>query len=60
MNNRPNVAVVDVNLEGGREGIEVARILRERSDVPIVFVTKPLWGDRLTEAVAGVLTLRTW
>jgi len=39
LNNRPNVAVVDVNLEGGREGIEVARILRERSDVPIVFVT---------------------
>ena len=82
MNNRPNVAVVDVNLKGGREGIEVARILRERSDVPIVFVTgctdsdtvehirsevpgapvlpKPLWGDRLTEAVAGALTLRTW
>jgi DNA-binding response OmpR family regulator len=81
-NNRPDVAVVDVNLEGGREGIGVARILRERSDVPIVFVTgcansetiehirsevpgapvlpKPLWGDRLTEAVAGALTLRTW
>jgi DNA-binding response OmpR family regulator len=39
LNNRPHVAVVDVNLEGGREGIEVARILRERSDVPIVFVT---------------------
>jgi CheY-like chemotaxis protein len=39
LNNRPNVAVVEVNLEGGREGIEVARILRERSDVPIVFVT---------------------
>lgn len=82
LNNRPNVAVVDVNLEGGREGIEVARRLRERSEVPIVFVTgctdsdtvqrirsevpgapvlpKPVWGDRLTEAVAGALTFRTW
>jgi CheY-like chemotaxis protein len=39
LNNRPNVAVVDVNLEGGREGIEVARRLRERYDLPIVFVT---------------------
>ena len=82
LNNRPNVAVVDVNLEGGREGIEVARRLREKCDLPIVFVTgctdsdtiqrirsevpgapvlpKPLWGDRLTEALAGALTLRTW
>jgi CheY-like chemotaxis protein len=82
LNNRPNVAVVDVNLEGGREGIKVARRLRERYDLPIVFVTgctdsdtiqrirskvpgapvlpKPPWDDRLTEAVAGALTLRTW
>jgi CheY-like chemotaxis protein len=29
----------DVNLEGGREGIEAARWLREVCDVPIVFVT---------------------
>src|SRR5262245_14924639 len=33
--NRPNVALIDVNLEGGREGIEVARRLREDSDVPL-------------------------
>ena len=82
LNNRPNVAVVDVNLDGGREGIEVARRPREKCDLPIVFLTgctdsdtiqrirpevpgapvlpKPLWGDRLTEALAGALTLRTW
>jgi DNA-binding LytR/AlgR family response regulator len=30
---------MDVNLEGDREGIEVARRLREVCDVPIVFVT---------------------
>jgi CheY-like chemotaxis protein len=39
MSNRPNVALIDINLEGGHEGIEVARRLRERCDVPIVFVT---------------------
>jgi CheY-like chemotaxis protein len=39
MSDQPDVALVDVNLEGGREGIEIARWLREVCDVPIVFVT---------------------
>jgi DNA-binding response OmpR family regulator len=39
MSNQPNVVLMDVNLEGNREGIEVARTLRETCDVPIVFVT---------------------
>jgi DNA-binding response OmpR family regulator len=39
MNDQPDVALVDVCLEGGREGIEIARWLREVCDVPIVFVT---------------------
>jgi len=39
MNNPPNVVLMDVNLEGNREGIEVARRLREQCDIPIVFVT---------------------
>jgi len=30
---------MDINLEGGREGIEAARWLREVCDIPIVFVT---------------------
>jgi CheY-like chemotaxis protein len=67
---------MDVNLEGNREGIEVARRLREQCDIPIVFVTgctiellrsevpgapvlpKPVWGDRLTDAVENVMTFR--
>jgi DNA-binding response OmpR family regulator len=36
---RPDIVVVDVCLEGGREGIEVGRWLREMFDVPVVFVT---------------------
>jgi DNA-binding response OmpR family regulator len=36
---QPDVALVDVCLDGGREGIEAARWLREVCEVPIVFVT---------------------
>ena len=39
MSNQPDVALVDIWLEGGREGIEIARWLREVCEVPIVFVT---------------------
>jgi CheY-like chemotaxis protein len=31
--------LIDINLEGGREGIEVARWLRKVCEAPIVFVT---------------------
>ena len=76
MSNQPDVVLMDINLEGGREGIEVARWLRNVCDAPIVFVTgytdrdtveriheqvpnapvlsKPLYGDRLVDAVAAV------
>jgi DNA-binding response OmpR family regulator len=36
MSNQPNVVLMGVNLEGNREGIEVARSLRETCDVPII------------------------
>jgi len=39
MSEQPDIVLVDVCLEGGREGIEIARWLREVCDVPIVFVT---------------------
>jgi DNA-binding response OmpR family regulator len=82
MSDQPDVVLMDVNLEGGREGIEAARWLREVCDVPIVFVTactdrdtveriheqvpgapvlpKPIYGDRLADAVAAVMTFRMW
>jgi CheY-like chemotaxis protein len=46
MSNQPDVVLMDINLEGGREGIEVARWLRAVCDVPIVFVTG--YSDRDT------------
>jgi len=39
MSNHPDVVLMDINLEGGREGIEVARWLRKVCEAPIVFVT---------------------
>src|SRR5262245_23831850 len=39
MEDKPDIVLMDVNLEGGREGIEAARWLREVCEIPIVFVT---------------------
>ena len=39
MEDPPDIVLMDVNLEGGREGIEAARWLREVCDVPVVFIT---------------------
>ena len=47
MNNQPDVVLMDINLEGGREGIEVARWLRNVCDAPIVFVTGYIDRDTL-------------
>ena len=60
MGSQPDVALVDVSLEGGREGIEAARWLREVCEVPIVFVTAH--GDedtlqRIREQVPGAPVL---
>ena len=43
---RPDIVLMDVSLEGGREGIEAARWLREVCDIPVVFVTA--YTDRYT------------
>jgi DNA-binding response OmpR family regulator len=56
MRDQPDVALVDVCLEGGREGIEAARWLREVCQVPIVFVTgynDPETIDRIHQQVPG-------
>ena len=37
--NQPDVILMDINLEGGREGIEVAKWLHKVCEAPIVFVT---------------------
>ncbi len=39
MSHKPDIVLMDVCLDGGREGIEAARWLREVCEVPVVFVT---------------------
>ena len=53
MSDQPDVALVDVCLEGGREGIEIARWLREVCEVPIVFVTARNDEDRPAHTPVG-------
>jgi len=60
MSNQPNVVLMDINLEGGREGIEVARWLRKVCEAPIVFVTGYTDHDtveRIHEQVPGAPVL---
>jgi DNA-binding response OmpR family regulator len=60
MDARPDIVVVDVCLEGGREGIEVARWLREMFGVPVVFVTSYSDADtvaRVRQCVPGAPVL---
>jgi DNA-binding response OmpR family regulator len=60
MTDQPDIALVDVYLEGAREGIEIARWLRELCEVPIVFVTSYSDTDivkRIHEQVPGAPVL---
>jgi DNA-binding NarL/FixJ family response regulator len=57
---QPDVVLMDVNLEGGREGIEAARWLRAVCDVPVVFITGYTDRDtveRIHEQVPGAPVL---
>jgi DNA-binding NarL/FixJ family response regulator len=61
MDNQPDVVLMDVNLDGGREGIEAARWLREVCDTAIVFVTSYNDHDtveRIHEQVPGAPVLQ--
>jgi len=35
----PSLALVDIKLKGNIDGIEVARMLKERFSIPVVFIT---------------------
>jgi two-component system, response regulator PdtaR len=39
VNHTPDIAVIDIYLNGVRDGIETARMLRALCDVPVIFVT---------------------
>lgn len=60
MSDQPDIVLMDVNLDGGREGIEAARWLREVCGTPVVFVTSYTDEDtvaRIHEQVPGAPVL---
>jgi DNA-binding response OmpR family regulator len=60
MRNQPDVVLMDIHLDGGREGIEAARWLRQVCEAPIVFVTGYTDRDtvnRIHEQVPGAPVL---
>jgi two-component system, response regulator PdtaR len=60
MDNQPDIVLMDVNLDGGREGIEAARWLREVCNTAVIFVTSYTDEDtveRIREQVPGARVL---
>src|SRR5215213_6759647 len=60
MNDLPDVALVDVYLGGSRDGIEVARWLREVCEVPIVFVLPTTMQIPSSASMNRFLMRRCW
>jgi DNA-binding NarL/FixJ family response regulator len=61
MSNQPDVVVMDVYLDGCRDGIEAGRWLREVCEVPVVFVTSysdKATVERIHEQVPGAPVLQ--
>ena len=48
---QPDIAVMDIYLNGTRDGIETARVLRELCGVRVVFVTAYAHEEGLTERI---------
>ncbi len=48
----PDCILMDINLIGEMTGIEAARLIRARHDIPVVFVTA--WGEKKYSGPNGV------
>jgi PAS domain S-box-containing protein len=48
--NRPDLVLMDIRIKGEMDGTEVARLLRERFDVPVVYLTAHADRDTLERA----------
>lgn len=42
----PDIALIDINLKGTKDGIALARIVRDKYDIPLIFITS--YSDRDT------------
>src|SRR5580693_6352432 len=48
--NRPDLVLMDIRIKGEMDGTEAARLLRERFDVPVVYLTAHADRDTLDRA----------
>ncbi len=48
---QPDVVLMDIHIKGELDGVETATLMRERFDLPVVFVTA--WADQQTVARAA-------
>jgi DNA-binding NtrC family response regulator len=49
---RPDLVMMDIRIRGEMDGIDAARAIRDRADVPVVFVTALADGETLARAKA--------
>jgi DNA-binding NarL/FixJ family response regulator len=50
LQHHPDIALVDINLDGGQEGIDIAACIRQQFQIPFVFLTS--YSDRKTLELA--------
>ena len=56
---KPNLVLMDIHIEGETDGIEVARIVREQFDIPVVYLTAHAEADTIQRASPdGTLRIR--
>jgi len=48
--NRPDVILMDIHLAGQLNGIETAKIISERFDIPVIFVTSDIEEETIHSA----------
>ncbi|MBK7927056.1 MAG: sigma 54-interacting transcriptional regulator [Bryobacterales bacterium] len=47
---RPDLVLMDIRIEGGLDGLETARLLRQRLDIPVVYLTAHADDETLAAA----------
>ena len=49
--NKPDVILMDIYIEGNITGIETAKLIYERYDIPVIFVTSDIKEETIKEAI---------
>jgi CheY-like chemotaxis protein len=47
---KPDLILMDIRIQGDKDGIETARIIRQKTDIPVVFTTAFLDEERIEKA----------